>query len=100
LTPPHSAAERRLICTIFERGFLGDEIRVCLRHAEECARKAQEERKPNSREKFLEMHRRWLRLAHSYQFAKQLKAFRKGISDRRKQTETRAASADCQPRCA
>ena len=46
---------------------LTDEIRVCLRHAEECARKAAEASRPNARENFLEMQRRWLRLAHRYQ---------------------------------
>ena len=55
---------------------LTDEIRVCLRHAEDCARKAAEASRPNARENFLEMQRRWLRLAHRYQFAKQLKGFR------------------------
>ena len=64
---------------------LTDEVRVCLRHAEECARKAEEAGSPNSRENFLEMQRRWLRLAHRYQFAKQLKGFR---------TPVFAASAD------
>jgi hypothetical protein len=56
---------------------LSEEIRGCLRHAEECARKAQEANKPRLREDFLEMERRWLRLAHSYQFAKKLKSFGK-----------------------
>jgi hypothetical protein len=56
---------------------LSEEIRGCLRHAEECARKAREANKPRLREDFLEMERRWLRLAHSYQFAKKLKSFRK-----------------------
>jgi len=59
---------------------LTDEIRVCLRHAEECARKAEEASRPNARENFLEMQRRWLRLAHRYQFAKQLKGFRTPVS--------------------
>jgi hypothetical protein len=56
---------------------LSEEIRGCLRHAAECARKAKESSKPNLREDFLEMKRRWLRLAHSYQFAQKLKSFRK-----------------------
>jgi hypothetical protein len=53
---------------------LGEEIRGCLRYAEECARTAKETNKPKLREEFLEMERRWLRLAHSYQFAKKLKS--------------------------
>jgi hypothetical protein len=56
---------------------LSEEIRGCLRHAEECARKAEEASKSRLREEFLEMKRRWLRLAHSYQFAQKLKSFRK-----------------------
>ena len=54
---------------------LSEEIRGCLR--EECARKAREANKPRLREDFLEMERRWLRLAHSYQFAKKLKSYSK-----------------------
>jgi hypothetical protein len=61
---------------------LSEEIRGCLRHAEECARKAEQTSRPSLRENFLEMERRWLRLAHSYQFAKKLKNFRKAVSDR------------------
>jgi hypothetical protein len=56
---------------------LNEELRGCFRHAEECARKAREATRPKLREDFLEMERRWLRLAHSYQFARQLKSFRK-----------------------
>ena len=56
---------------------LSEEIQGCLRHAQQCARKATEANKPKLREDFLEMERRWLRLAHNYQFAKKLKNFRK-----------------------
>ena len=59
---------------------LTDEFRVCLRHAKECARKAEEASRPNARENFLEMQRRWLRLAHRYQFAKQRTGFRTPVS--------------------
>ena len=80
---------RRLVCVrrpLCQRGKcpnivmlenLSEEIRGCLRHAEECARKAEEASKSKLREEFLEMKRRWLRLAHSYQFAQKLKSFRK-----------------------
>jgi hypothetical protein len=56
---------------------LNEEISGCFRHAEECARKAREATRPKLREDFLEMERRWLRLAHSYQFARKLKSLRK-----------------------
>ncbi len=49
---------------------LSEEIRGCLRYAEECARKASEANTPRLRKDFLEMERRWLRLARSYQFQK------------------------------
>jgi hypothetical protein len=61
---------------------LSEEIRECLRYAEEHARKAKEANRPNLREDFLEMARRWLRLAHSYRFAQHLKRFGKPVSDR------------------
>jgi len=61
---------------------LSEEIRECLRYAEEHARQAEEASTPNSREDFLEMGRRWLRLAHSCRFAQQRKRFGKPVSDR------------------
>ena len=61
---------------------LSEEIRECLRYADEHARQAEEASRPNLREDFLEMGRRWLRLAHSYRFAQQRKRFGKPVSDR------------------
>jgi hypothetical protein len=61
---------------------LNEEIRECLRYAEEHARQAKEASRPNLREDFLEMGRRWLRLAHGYRFAQQRKRFVKTVSDR------------------
>lgn len=61
---------------------LSEEIQGCLRHAEECARKAKEANKPKLRNDFLEMERRWLGLAHRYEFAKKLKTFGKRDADR------------------
>jgi hypothetical protein len=60
---------------------LSEEIRGCLRHAEECARKAEETSRPSLRE-FSGNEGRWFLLAHSYQFVKKLKDFRKAVSDR------------------
>lgn len=54
---------------------LSEEIRGCLRYAEEHARQAKEASRPKLREEFLEMGRRWLRLARSYRFAQQRKRF-------------------------
>jgi hypothetical protein len=50
---------------------VSEQIRECLRHAEECARKAAE--LPNghpSRQDFLELEKRWLDLARSFELAK------------------------------
>ena len=63
---------------------LNEEIRECLRYAEECARQAAEASGPNLHENYLEMQRRWLRLARSYRFAKQLKSFGKPCSEKSK----------------
>jgi len=62
---------------------LSEEIRECLRYVDAHARQAEEASRPNLREDFLEMGRRWLRLAHSYRFAQQRKRFgSKPVSDR------------------
>jgi hypothetical protein len=46
---------------------LSSEIAECYRHAEDCARRAQSERDPGLRQDFLDMERRWLALARSYE---------------------------------
>lgn len=61
---------------------LSEEILECLRYAEEHGRQAKEANRPKLREDFLEMGRRWLRLAQSYRFAQQRKRFGKSVSDR------------------
>jgi hypothetical protein len=64
---------------------LSEEIRECLRYAEEHVRQAKEASRPDLREDFLEMGRRWLRLAHSYRFAQQRKRFGKPVSDQKRE---------------
>jgi hypothetical protein len=54
---------------------LSGEVQHCLRHAEDCAQRAKSETDPSLQRDFLEMELRWLKLARSYQFAEQLKAF-------------------------
>ena len=54
---------------------LDSEIRECYRHAVECSRSADESRDSLTKQEFLEMARRWLSLAHSYEFAEQLSDF-------------------------
>ncbi len=52
---------------------LTEEVRECLRHAEECAHRASIEPDPKLQRDFIDMERRWLNLARSHQFARQLK---------------------------
>jgi hypothetical protein len=54
---------------------LSEQIRECLRHAEDCARKAAAQTGPKLKEDFLDMERRWLFLARSYEVTEQLTDF-------------------------
>jgi hypothetical protein len=51
---------------------LSEQIRKCLRHAEDCSRKADAQTDPNLKEDFLNLERRWLFLARSYEFTDRL----------------------------
>jgi hypothetical protein len=60
---------------------LSEQIRECLEHAEECARKAAE--LPNSsrfRQDFLQLKRRWLELARSIEFGESVDTFTRNNS--------------------
>jgi len=54
---------------------LSEEIRECLRHAEDCSRKADAQTDPNLKEDFLNLERRWLFLARSYEFTERVGYF-------------------------
>ena len=54
---------------------LSEEIRECLQHAENCARKAAAQSCPKLKQDFLELERRWLYLARSYEFTERLTDF-------------------------
>jgi hypothetical protein len=54
---------------------LSQQVRNCLEHAEDCAHCAKIECDPSLVRDFLDMERRWLRLARSYQVSEQLEAF-------------------------
>jgi hypothetical protein len=56
---------------------LSAEIRECLEHAADCARQAELQRDPKLRQDFLDLERRWRRLAGSYEFAGRLDTFSK-----------------------
>jgi hypothetical protein len=51
---------------------LSEDISECYRNAEACARRASTESDPELRTDFLDMERRWLSLARSYELTEQL----------------------------
>jgi hypothetical protein len=59
---------------------LGDQIRECLRHADYCAQKARDAESPTLRDDFLDMERRWLKLARSYELVERIGDFSKARS--------------------
>ena len=54
---------------------LSAEISECYRHAHDCARQAAAQADPMLKQDFLDMERRWLYLARSYDFTKSLTNF-------------------------
>ena len=56
---------------------LSEDIAECYRHAEEARRKAGEAADPSIKSDFYDLERRWLFLAHSYQFTERLSEFQK-----------------------
>jgi hypothetical protein len=54
---------------------LSGDIRECLRHAEDCARKAATQTDPKVKQDFLDMEQRWLSLARSYEFTERISDF-------------------------
>jgi hypothetical protein len=54
---------------------LSDQIRDCYAHATECARKAAAQTDPQLKQDFLDMERRWLTLAKSYELSQRLDDF-------------------------
>jgi hypothetical protein len=56
---------------------LSDQIRECLRHAEHCAQKARDAETPTLRNDFLDLERRWLSLARSYDLVERIGDFSK-----------------------
>ena len=54
---------------------LSEEIRECLRHAEQCKRRAKTAPSADAIKDYLDMEQRWLSLARSYEFAEWLSNF-------------------------
>jgi len=54
---------------------LSERVRECYRHAEDCSRLAANQTNAQLRQDFLDSADRWVRLAHSYEFAERLARF-------------------------
>ena len=54
---------------------VSQQIRDCYDHAEQCAQKAAAQTNPGLRQDFLDMERRWLTLAKSYELSQRLGDF-------------------------
>jgi hypothetical protein len=54
---------------------LSEHIRDCYAHAEDCARKAAAQTDSQLKQDFLDMERRWLTLAKSYELSQRLDDF-------------------------
>jgi hypothetical protein len=62
---------------------LGPEIRECYRHAELCKRLAETALTESGKADYLDMERRWLSLARSYEFSERLSNFTASFSRRK-----------------
>jgi len=62
---------------------LTEEIAECYRHASHCRERARRAIDPETERDFLEVERRWLSLARSYEFAERLAA---PVSSRKQQS--------------
>jgi hypothetical protein len=54
---------------------LSGNIRECLQHAEDCARKAAAQIDPKVKRDFLDLEQRWLSLARNYEFTERISDF-------------------------
>jgi hypothetical protein len=61
---------------------LSEEIQECYRHADECRQRAEKAFTEKGRQEFIDMERRWLSLADSYEFAERLSNYVEPFRDR------------------
>jgi hypothetical protein len=61
---------------------LSVDIRECYLLAEQCRRLAETALTPSAKTDFVDMERRWLSLAHNYEFAERLSDFTTPFSER------------------
>jgi hypothetical protein len=69
------------MCAVLQN--LSKDIRECYLAAEDCKRLAETARTPSAKADYLVMERRWLSLAHSYEFSERLSNFTVPFSRRR-----------------
>jgi hypothetical protein len=60
----------------FNAEHLSEDIRECYQFARDCALRAKAEADPKLRQDLLDMERRWLFLARSYEFTRRIGRFR------------------------
>ena len=72
---------------------VSQQIRECYEHAEDCARKAAAQTDYGLRQDFLDMERRWLTLAKSYELSHRLGDF-SNERQRRAQNPVNGTSAE------
>ena len=73
---------------------LSEQIRECLQYAEDCGRQADAQTDQKLKQDFLDKERRWLMLAHSYDFTQRLGDFSDELKDRAFDPETAQAVAN------
>ena len=56
-------------------GSLDEQVRNCLRHAEHCAARAATASAADEQRDFLMLERRWLSLAHSLEYSRDVERF-------------------------
>ena len=57
-----------------------EQVSECVRHAEECARQAKAQTNPKFQQDFLDLERRWLRLARSYERSSGSSSHQQGVT--------------------
>jgi len=64
---------------------LTSDIAECYRRAAECRERAESAPSASAKQAFLDLERRWLSLAHSYEFAERLSDLPKEVERRRRE---------------
>jgi hypothetical protein len=73
---------------------LSEQVRECLRHADDCAERAKREPNPDIKREFLEIENRWLKQACSYELLEHLALFTTHNNQNRAELSRRLARLD------